>query len=237
MALTAAACGARRACAASWPATRSQLTVMRSGGSPLTVTAKLKATTPADEGGRGRDGRWEGFGKGGRRWDDRHPAGVAQPSYKLAIIGVEYPDVKHNPKIKDADWEASMFSTGTYTGKSATGQTVYGSMNDYYKELSYGKFKVEGKFVGWVEVGKKRMEYSSGSGTSTRRSRRLLTEAMDLYRSRRQGRAEGLRRRVLPVRRRPGDDDPRRAVLAAPGNVRHGGQASRTSSCRRAATG
>ena len=25
-------------------------------------------------------------------------------------------------------------------------------MNDYYKEISYGKLKVEGKFLGWVEA-------------------------------------------------------------------------------------
>ena len=112
-------------------------------------------------------------------WDDRLPSAWKKPSYKLAIIGVEYPDVKHNDKINDADWEASMFSVGSYRDKSATGQKVYGSMADYYREISYGKFAVEGKFVGWQEVGKKRAEYSSGSGTSNREKTALLTEAMD----------------------------------------------------------
>ena len=121
-----------------------------------------------------------GFGGGGG-WDDRIPRAWRKPTYKLAIIGVEYPDVKHNAKIKDTDWEESMFSLGTYTGKSATGQKVYGSMNDYYKELSYGTFKVEGKFVGWVEVSKKRMEYTTGSGTSAKEKTALLTEALDVY--------------------------------------------------------
>jgi M6 family metalloprotease-like protein len=120
-------------------------------------------------------------GGGGAGWDDRIPQAWRRPTYKLAILGIEYPDVKHNAKIKDSDWEASMFSTGTYTGKSATGDRVYGSMNDYFKELSYGTFKVEGKFVGWVEASKKRLEYSSGSGTSTREKTGLLTEALDLY--------------------------------------------------------
>ena len=64
--------------------------------------------------------------------------------------------MKHNAKIKDADWEDSMFSLGKYTGKSATGEPVHGSMNDYYKELSYGTLKIEGNFVGWFEVSKKR---------------------------------------------------------------------------------
>jgi M6 family metalloprotease-like protein len=129
---------------------------------------------PRRGGGRGGPG-----GAGG--WDDRLPNAWRKPSYKLAILGIEYPDVKHNPKITDGDWEASMFSAGTYTGKSATGQTVYGSMADYYKELSYGTFKVEGKFVGWVEVKKKRAEYSSGSGTDRREKTALLTESLDKY--------------------------------------------------------
>ncbi|MGL6072569.1 MAG: M6 family metalloprotease domain-containing protein [Fimbriiglobus sp.] len=112
-------------------------------------------------------------------WDDRLPTAWKKPTYKLAIIGVEYPDVKHNAKIEDKDWEASMFSIGAYKDKSATGQKVYGSMADYYREISYGKFNIEGHFVGWVEVSKKRAEYSSGSGTSTREKSALLTESMD----------------------------------------------------------
>jgi immune inhibitor A len=147
------------------------LTVSR-GGSPKTLSAKLRATSSPmklEEGGMG-------FG-----WNDRLPRAWRKPTYNLAIIGVEYPDVKHNPKIANKDWEDSMFSIGSYTGKSATGQTVYGSMNDYYRELSYGTFKVEGKFVGWHEVSKKRTDYSSGSGTSNAEKRALLTEALDVY--------------------------------------------------------
>jgi M6 family metalloprotease-like protein len=152
------------------------LTVSR-GGSPVTVTAKFRATSlpmKVEEGGGGM-----GFGRGG--WNDRLPRVWKKPTYNLAIIGIEYPDVKHNARITDRDWEDAMFSIGTYTGKSATGQTVYGSMNDYYKELSSGTFKVEGKFVGWYEVSKKRSEYSSGSGTSAGEKRALLTEALDVF--------------------------------------------------------
>jgi immune inhibitor A len=118
--------------------------------------------------------------KGGRSggWDDRIPNAWRKPTYRLAIIGVEYPDAKHNPKIKDADWEESMFSLGRYQGKSATGEPVHGSMNDYYRELSNGAFKIEGAFVGWVEVSKKRMDYTTGSGTDTREKTALLTEAL-----------------------------------------------------------
>ncbi len=120
-------------------------------------------------------------GRGVAGWDDRIPRAWRKPTYKLAILGIEYPDVKHNAKIKDKDWEESMFSMDSYSGKSATGERVYGSMNDYYKELSYGNFKIEGKFIGWVEASKKRMDYTSGSGTSTKEKTSLLTESLELY--------------------------------------------------------
>jgi immune inhibitor A len=139
---------------------------------------EVKVTLQGDQSGGG--GRPGGGGFGGLSgWNDTLPSVWKRKDYKLAIIGIEYPDQKHNEKIGDKDWEASMFSVGKYTEKSATGQTVYGSLADYYKEISYGELKVEGKFAGWVEVGKKRMEYSTGSGTSTREKSSLLTEAMD----------------------------------------------------------
>ena len=91
-------------------------------------------------------------------------------------------------------------------------------MNDYYQELSYGTFKIEGKFVGWVEVSKKRMDYTTGSGTSAKEKTALLTEALDVYTEEAR---QGLARRTstassssTPASRV--NDDPRRAVLAAP---------------------
>ena len=145
--------------------------------------------------------------------------------------------MKHNAKIKDSDWEESMFSLGTYTGKNATGQKVHGSMNDYYKELSYGTFKVEGKFIGWVEVSKKRMEYSSRQRHEHEGEDRAPDRvAGRLHQEERQGLAQGLRRHLLPLRRRSREHDPRRALLAAPGQRRATTAARcRTSSCRRAA--
>lgn len=159
------------------PDDRVELTVLR-GGSERTLSAKLRAASaPLKEEERPTGGFG---GKGGFGWNDRIPRAWRKPTYNLAIIGVEYPDVKHNDKIADRDWEDSMFSLGSYTGKSATGQPVFGSMNDYYRELSYGKFKIEGKFVGWYEVSKKRLDYSSGSGVSAKEKTGLLTEALDL---------------------------------------------------------
>jgi M6 family metalloprotease-like protein len=143
---------------------------LKRGDEELTLRVNLP---PAE----GRFGGGRAIGPTG--WDDRLPRAWTRPTYRLGIIGIEYPDVKHNPKITDADWEASMFSLGSYTGRNATGQPVHGSMADYFREISYGKFTVEGKFVGWVEVSKKRAEYSTGSGTSQREKTALLTEALD----------------------------------------------------------
>jgi M6 family metalloprotease-like protein len=107
-----------------------------------------------------------------RGWDTR--AGYwTKPAYRLGIICVEYPDVKHNPMIPAKAWEEAMFSKGTYTKTSATGQNVFGSLYDYYLEQSYGQLKVEGKAFNYVEVSKKRGDYATGDRTA------LLTEAMD----------------------------------------------------------
>ncbi len=133
---------------------------------------ELRVTLQGDNAGSGRP-------PGGGGWDERLPGAWKRKDYKLAVIGVEYPDQKHSESVKDKDWEESLFSSGKYTQKSATGQKVYGSMADYYKEISCGTLKVEGKFAGWVEVSKRRSEYSTGSGTSNREKTNLLTEAMD----------------------------------------------------------
>ncbi len=118
--------------------------------------------------------RGKGTGKA-KGWDDRAPRVFRKPVFKLAVIAIEYPDQKHNPKIKPSDWEESLFSTGTYVNKkNVTGQTVYGSMNDYYLEQSNGQFRVTGKFFDWVEVKRKRAEYANDTNRTA-----LLTEAMD----------------------------------------------------------
>jgi M6 family metalloprotease-like protein len=97
-----------------------------------------------------------------------------KPLFKLAVIPIEYPDVKHNPKTTAYDYEQMLFSEGTFYKKNATGQQVYGSMNDYYVELSCGKFRVTGKVFDWVEVRNKRADYANSTVRNA-----LLTEAID----------------------------------------------------------
>ena len=119
----------------------------------------------------------------GRTWRRGGPGGGGQrgglggywtkPSFRLAIVCVEYPDVKHNPKITNEAWDEALFSEGTYNKTNATGQAVHGSFRDYFLEQSYGYFKVEGKVFDWIEVSKKRPEYATGNRTA------LLTESLD----------------------------------------------------------
>jgi M6 family metalloprotease-like protein len=117
---------------------------------------------------------------GGEQQDNRRPLGFERrggywhkPSFRLGIICVEYPDAKHNPNISAKAWEEAMFSKGTYLKTNATGQTVYGSLYDYYFEQSYGSLEVEGKAFDYVEVSKNRGEYATGTRSA------LLTEALD----------------------------------------------------------
>lgn len=101
-----------------------------------------------------------------------------KPGYKLAIIGVEFPDAKHNPAVNMGAWEQAMFSQGTYTKTNATGQTVYGSLTDYFLENSVGKLRVDGRAFDWLEMGKKRGDYSQAASTTAKAA--FLTEAIDL---------------------------------------------------------
>lgn len=101
-----------------------------------------------------------------------------KPGYKLAIIGVEFPDTKHNPAVSMGAWEEAMFSQGTYTKTNATGQTVYGSLTDYFLENSVGRLRVDGRAFDWLEMGKKRGDYSQAASTTAKTA--FLTEALDL---------------------------------------------------------
>ncbi|MFL5331144.1 MAG: M6 family metalloprotease domain-containing protein [Gemmataceae bacterium] len=96
-------------------------------------------------------------------WDDRNPRVFRDPVYKLAVIPIQFNDQKLNEKLPTSAWDSAVFSIGKYKDRSPTGQTVYGSVNDYYQEMSCGKFKIDGKVFDAVTVGKKRVEYTQTS--------------------------------------------------------------------------
>lgn len=85
-------------------------------------------------------------------------------TYRLAVIGIEFADAKMNPKIPAEAWNEALFSTGTYADKtSATGQKVFGSFADFYREVSCGKLTVSGQVFAPVEIAKKREEFAATS--------------------------------------------------------------------------
>ena len=133
------------------------------------------------EGGRGGQGGGRGGAGGGGGGGQR--AGGPQPLWRknllrFAVVGIEFPDIKHQAKIDKKDWTEALFSTNTYLNKNCvTGQPVFGSLNDYFLEQSSGAFHLEGKVFDWVEVKKKRGDYAEGSGTSNKSV--LTTEALD----------------------------------------------------------
>jgi M6 family metalloprotease-like protein len=104
---------------------------------------------------------------------ERTPAYFKKSVYRLAVVGVEFPDHKHNTDISTNDWEQSLFSKKSYS-QTATGQTAYGSLYDYYQEISAGNLRVEGKMFDWVEVAKNRSEYAQATGDT----QKMLPEAL-----------------------------------------------------------
>jgi M6 family metalloprotease-like protein len=161
----------------------------RKPGDVLTVTyrrdnkeAEVKVTLAADRGqgfgGRGFGGGFGGggFGRGGEA--PFNPTPWKKDVLRLAVVRFEFSDTKHNDKIAAGDWEQALFSRNTYANKeNVTGQTVHGSLNDYFQEQSAGALRIEGKVFDWVELSKKRGDYSQGSGTSNRAA--PLIEAVD----------------------------------------------------------
>ena len=171
--------------AAKRPGDTVALTVRR-GNQDLTLTATLVADRgggpggPGGGGGGGGRGQGGGFAGGGRGPGGDGPPGAIwkKNAIRLAVVGIEFPDVKHNEKVPVGEWEQAFFSHGTYTSKSnATGQDVHGSLNDYFLEQIAVRLHVEGKVIQWIEVGKKRGDYIQGSGTSNKTA--VLVEALD----------------------------------------------------------
>ncbi len=107
---------------------------------------------------------------------------------RIAIIGLEFPDVRHNPNIAPQDWEQAFFSTKSYVRQSATGQSVHGSLNDFYQEQSSGTMRVGGRMLGWLEMSRNRESYSAAANNPAVNGRGnqrfggdgpLMTEALE----------------------------------------------------------
>ncbi len=152
------------------PGDQLELKVNRDGKEQKFSIALTPVSTPFLEKESGR--------KGGS-WDNRLGGSFRRNVYRLAVLLIAYSDVPINSKITPQDWDRSLFSNGVYFDKSATGQQVYGSMNDYYQEQSCGQLRVEGKVFQPLTVAKKRLDYTNMPSRTA-----LLSEAVDLLRAR-----------------------------------------------------
>ena len=121
----------------------------------VTLAATSRPLAAPERGGRGKGFAFAGVSL----WK--------KPTFRLGVVIIEYPDVKANKKITPRAWETAFFSSGTYD-RSPTGEKAHGSLNDYFREQSYGKFKLEGRAFAPVQVTKKRADYVEGSGTSNK---------------------------------------------------------------------
>ena len=137
----------------------------------------VKITLVAKALGKGGKGKKGGGQNPDASWDTRNLNAWKKDAYRLAIVCIEYPDVKHNDKITAKNWEESLFTRNHYLTTSVTGQKVFGSLNDYYQEQSFKKLHVQGKCFDFVTVSKKRSEYAQANTGPNKTA--LFTEALD----------------------------------------------------------
>lgn len=100
-------------------------------------------------------------------------------AFQLAVILVEFADVMHNPDFSCKDFESMFFSLGEYF-QAPGGRKTYGSVRDYYREVSANQFDIEGKVFDWVRVPGKWAYYDEqpmGSGDDSRRT--IFRDALD----------------------------------------------------------
>ncbi len=115
------------------------------------------------------------FYQDGRSASERGPAFEVthrRPELRIAVLLGEWKDRRHT--FSRDDLERAFFSSGSYQGRSPTGQPVYGSVRDFYQEMSYGKLSVTGTVFDWVELPGEYAEYRDASFGSSIVSDRLL---------------------------------------------------------------
>ena len=101
-----------------------------------------------------------------------------KPVFNVAVVPIEFADTKHNPASPLEAWKEAFFSTGTYNKTDVTGRTVFGSMNDYYQEVSCGKLAIKGKIFPWLTLSQKQANYGQLKAKAASAGG-LLLEAVD----------------------------------------------------------
>lgn len=72
--------------------------------------------------------------------------------WNFPVLFVETPDVSHTYPV--SDWEDQLFTVGTHPT---------GSMRDFYRELSYGEFDIDGVALGWIMMDNNYEYYHEGN--------------------------------------------------------------------------
>ena len=83
---------------------------VRRGSEELTLRAPLLPEPPGPANGPGAGAA---SGAGSRRWAR---SGLTlelwkQPAFRVAIVPIEFPDIKHNPKVSLKYWEQAFLAT------------------------------------------------------------------------------------------------------------------------------
>jgi len=99
--------------------------------------------------------------------------------FELAVVLVEFPDRPHNPRFRPERFARALFSRGVYTGRSPSGERVFGSMADYYHENSSGRFELTGRVYDWVEIGATRAQVDQLPPLPLLGQARLCRDAME----------------------------------------------------------
>lgn len=105
-------------------------------------------------------------------------------TFQLAVVLIEFADVKHHPAYAAEDFERMLFSKGEYT-RSPDGRRTYGSMRDYYQEMSCARFEVTGRAFAWVQVPEKWAFYDAQDmGTGDGSTETVFEAALHALRAR-----------------------------------------------------
>jgi M6 family metalloprotease-like protein len=148
---------------------------------PKVVADSAANRPPAPNARPGQPGAGRGPGQGGGQGQGGGAMTIplwTKPEFRLAVVPIEFPDIKHNAKLSIEDWNQALLAEGTYHDrKNAADEEVHGSLNDYFLEQSAGAFRIKGKVFPWVEVAKKRGDYILGSGVTNVNA--VLMEALE----------------------------------------------------------
>ena len=91
---------------------------------------------------------------------------------RIAVLLAEWRDRRHVWSRKT--FEQLFFAKEGYRKETAVGQALYGSVRDFYREMSFGALEIEGRVFDWVELPGHYAEYRDASFGSPIVSDRML---------------------------------------------------------------